>query len=220
MFDIFASHGISLDSLREAQFRTLLDLFIAKNALVNLSAIRDEAGIIEKHFVDSAMLTRYTTLSGRVLDLGTGGGFPGLPLAILTPTADFTLLDSTRKKILAVESFITALALPNARALWGRAEPLDAALTGRGEYDAVVSRATAYLPRLVEWSAPLLSRAGQCFFYKLYDPEEVADGKRVLAKYGLTLTDVYTYTLAGQERSILHFSRAGVADMGKQKNRV
>lgn len=113
------------------------------------------------------------------------------------------MLDSTRKKTLAVEEFAHTLGLDNVMTLWGRAESGDARETGSGAYDAIVSRATAYLSQLVEWSAPLLTHGGVCYYYKLYDRQEIADAKKTLTKYGLSLQHVHTYQLADQERVIL-----------------
>lgn len=105
-FSLFADYGIELEPKEEAQFRKLLDLFMEYNGHTNLSAIRTPEGIIEKHFIDSLSLGNFVELSGKVLDIGSGGGFPGIPLKILFPEVDFTLMDSVGKKVRAMNHFV------------------------------------------------------------------------------------------------------------------
>ena len=107
--DIFSKYDIALSSSEEGLFERLLSLFVAYNSHTNLSAIRDEEGIIVKHFLDSVLLLKYEKLSGRMLDIGTGGGFPGIPLKLLTPKLSVTLLDSVSKKTKACDHFIAEL---------------------------------------------------------------------------------------------------------------
>ena len=89
-----------------ALFEKFLALFQEYNAHTNLSAIRDEVGIVEKHFIDSVMLANFIEFHGKVLDIGSGGGFPGIPLKIGNPDVDFTLMDSVGKKVKAMNYFI------------------------------------------------------------------------------------------------------------------
>jgi len=105
-FSLFSQYNIELETSEEATFRKFLDLFMEYNAHTNLSAIRTPEGIIEKHFIDSLMLGNFVKLSGKVLDIGSGGGFPGIPLKTLFPEVDFTLMDSTGKKVRAMNHFI------------------------------------------------------------------------------------------------------------------
>lgn len=109
-----------------------------------------------KHFVDSAELLKFVKLRGKILDIGTGGGFPGIPLKIFTPELDVTLLDSVGKKIRACESFIRDLELEGIRAINGRAEDVIKQEGYRKGFDFVVSRATAYLPSILLWAEPFL----------------------------------------------------------------
>lgn len=105
-FSLFSQYNIELEPAEEAVFRKFLDLFMEYNSHTNLSAIRTPEGIIEKHFIDSLMLGNFVELSGKVLDIGSGGGFPGIPLKILFPEVDFTLMDSVGKKVRAMNYFI------------------------------------------------------------------------------------------------------------------
>lgn len=105
-FALFSEYNIELEPSEEAIFRKFLELFMEYNAHTNLSAIRTPEGVIEKHFIDSLMLGNFVELSGKVLDIGSGGGFPGIPLKILFPSVDFTLMDSVGKKVRAMNHFI------------------------------------------------------------------------------------------------------------------
>lgn len=105
-FSLFSQYHIELETSEEAIFRKFLTLFMEYNVHTNLSAIRTPEGVIEKHFIDSLALGNFVELSGKVLDIGSGGGFPGIPLKILYPETDFTLMDSVGKKVKAMNHFI------------------------------------------------------------------------------------------------------------------
>ena len=132
MQHFFQKYDISLSTEQLQGFETFLELFQKTNNQINLSAIRDEEGIITKHFIDSLMLTRFLdeitknfqppTSNLQLLDLGTGGGFPGIPLAIYYPNHHFTLLDARKKKCECIKNFVEKLGLENVSVVWGRAE--------------------------------------------------------------------------------------------------
>lgn len=132
MNTLFASHGFELSDIELAQFEQFLALFMEYNSHTNLSAIRDKEGIIEKHFLDSLygvsiideILQFSKTTPTRLLDIGSGGGFPGIPLKIVIPELDITLLDSIGKKVKAMNHFVEKLELTNIKAIQDRAENL------------------------------------------------------------------------------------------------
>jgi 16S rRNA (guanine527-N7)-methyltransferase len=128
------------------------------NAKINLISRRDEENIWWSHILHSLSILFFVTPGEgmRLLDLGTGAGLPGIPLAILRNDVHITLLDSTRKKIAAVQDMVGQLGLPNVRAEAGRAEELAGKSGWSGVYDIVVVRAVAPLEDLVRWSKPLL----------------------------------------------------------------
>ncbi|MDD2566068.1 MAG: 16S rRNA (guanine(527)-N(7))-methyltransferase RsmG [Candidatus Gracilibacteria bacterium] len=198
--NLFQKYNIKLKTSQAICFEKFLALFLEKNSKLNLSAIRDEQGIIEKHFIDSIILDNFIELKGKILDIGTGGGFPGIPLAITNPDCRFTLLDSTRKKIDAVNGFCKELELTNCSGIWGRADELSKLLEYKGQFDFIVSRATAYLPQIIEWSLPFLKKGGTMIFYKLYDEKEIEDGIRFIKKYNLKLSSDFSYEIGGQNR--------------------
>ncbi len=188
------------------RFSELLKLFIEYNSHTNLSAIREPDAVTLLHFVDSCILSRYTELEGEVLDIGTGGGFPGIPLAIYYPEVYFTLLDSVGKKTRACEHFVKELSLPNVEVINARSETL--ALKYPGRYDVVISRATAYMPDILAWAKLLLETKGRIILLKSPSPEELSDGKIAAKKLRLRLLNTHTYDLGERSRSIFIFTRA------------
>ena len=139
---------------QEEQFRALEGLYRDWNSKINVISRKDIDNLYEHHVLHSLAVARYMALKGRpegpgkgakVLDLGTGGGFPGIPLAILWPEADFTLCDSIGKKVLVAGEVAEALALDNVRTVNARVESL------KEKYDWIVSRAVAPLPELYGW---------------------------------------------------------------------
>lgn len=206
MHAIFEQYGIELLEQESEKFAQFLALFIEYNTHTNLSAIRQRDAIIEKHFVDSLMLSgAVEDISGKILDIGTGGGFPGIPLAITYPNAHFTLLDSVGKKTRACEHFVHELALGNVEVVNGRAEEIARESRYKKSFDVVLSRATAYLPEILGYAAPFLKPEGRIFLYKTPSDDEYFDGRRALESLSLEEGNVFEYTLAGQERQILEF---------------
>jgi len=178
-----------------------------KNSQINLSAIRDRDWIIEKHFIDSIMLAIFTDIEWKIADMGTGGWFPGIPLAIIAPEAEFTLIDSVAKKLRCVDEFATTLELDNIDVLSWRAEDIWKDAEHRESYDMVVSRATAFFPTLLEYTIPLLKVWWVLAAYKLTDKEELQSIKKSLSRLGAKILKVKNYTLAGQERSIIFIEK-------------
>lgn len=162
--DIFTSHHFDLSADETEKFTQFLELFIAYNSHTNLSAIRDADGIIEKHFVDSLYGASIIAeslpenTSPRLLDIGSGGGFPGIPLKIVLPVLSITLLDSIGKKVKAMNHFVSELGLSDIVAIQERAEMLAKSPEHKESYDFVVSRATAYITDILTWANPFLKK--------------------------------------------------------------
>lgn len=205
--EVFSRFGIEASSDQTALFERFADLFLEYNAHTNLSAIRDREGVVTKHFADSAVLVNFESLSGRILDIGTGGGFPGIPLKILRPDLDVTLLDSVSKKTKACDHFVRELGLSGVRSVWGRAEEVVKAPGMAAGFDAVVSRATAYMPQILAWAAPFVRVGGSVVLYKLPSEEELSDGLPAAKKLGFELVREHRYSLSEQERRIFVFVR-------------
>jgi 16S rRNA (guanine527-N7)-methyltransferase len=145
--ELIYSHFPDLTERQRDQFAALFDLYSEWNAKINVISRKDMESFYEKHVLHSLGIAKvYTFQPGqRVLDVGTGGGFPGIPLAILFPETQFHLVDSIGKKIKVVLAVADALGLENVRADHGRAEEF------KGPYDFVVSRAVTQMQRFVPW---------------------------------------------------------------------
>jgi 16S rRNA (guanine527-N7)-methyltransferase len=146
------------------------------------------------------LLNTEIELHWKVLDIWTWGWFPWIPLAITNPDVEFTLLDSTRKKIDSVNWFIEELWIKNAVWIWGRAEELSAKADYKKKFDFVVSRATAYLPQIISWSLPFLKKWGIMIFYKLRNEDEIADWVELAKKCRLSSFEIKEYIMLDQKR--------------------
>ncbi len=137
------------------QFAQLPDLYEEWNAKINVVSRKDIEQLPTRHVLHSLAIAKFVKFrsNASILDLGTGGGFPGIPLAILYPNVNFTLIDGTAKKILVVNEVANALGLKNVKAMQYRAEEW------KGEkFDYVVTRAVAKVAKLYEWAIPLIKR--------------------------------------------------------------
>lgn len=171
-----------------------------KNKVMNLTAITDPTEIVTRHFLDCAALAPYMPQDGRVLDVGTGAGFPGMPLAILCPQTEFVLLDALRKRIDFLNEVIAELGLTNVTAVHARAE--DYARNNRGTFDLAVSRAVADLRVLSELALPMIKVGGAFLAMKAEDcAEEVETAANARTVLGAPDAEVLHYTVPFDEVS-------------------
>ena len=171
------------------------DLLIEYNKKFNLTAIKTEEEIYLKHFYDSLTLTKGLSLEGnlKLLDIGTGAGFPGLVLKIFYPNLEITLLDSNNKKITFLETVIKELNLKNITCIHNRAESLPD--NYREYFDIITSRAVAHLRILSELSIPYLKVGGKLIAMKGISDEEIKESKEILNRLDSTITNVITFNL-------------------------
>lgn len=203
MEKLLEKYKIELEEYELKKFEKFLEIFMEKNSKINLSAIRDRDGIIEKHFIDSIMLNVFIELEWKVADMWTGWGFPLIPLAIINTEVQFTWIDSVWKKLKAIDEFVEQLWLNNVKTLNGRAEEIGQNLEYREQFDFVTSRATANFPTLLEYVIPLLKEWGIFAAYKLDDKEELRSAKKALIRLWAKIMKVKNYTLADQNRTIV-----------------
>lgn len=177
------------------------------NQKVNLTAIKEDEEIIIKHFYDSllGMMTKTWTGVGKMADLGTGAGFPGIPLKIMNPQLEVTLVDALQKRITFLELLIQRLELKQIRAVHARAEEIGQDREHREKYDLIVSRAVAKLPVLAEYCLPLIKKGGSMIAYKGPEGEqEVALAERALAILGGQIKEILRRQLPdGSERRLV-----------------
>ena len=154
----FQKYEKLIDDKKLEQFLNYYDLLIEWNSFMNLTAITDFDEVLEKHFLDSIKMIDYFDISkaDKILDLGTGAGFPGIPLKILYPKLNFVLMDSLNKRIKFLNEVILQLGLSNITAIHGRAEEAARNEEYREQFDFVVSRAVANLSTLSEYCIPFV----------------------------------------------------------------
>lgn len=194
--------GITLTEKQLDQFKRYYEMLIEKNKVMNLTAITEWEEVIDKHFIDSISLIKATDVTGhkKVLDLGCGAGFPGIPLKIAFPNLKITLLDSLNKRIKFLEEVIEELELEDVEALHGRAEDYARKPEYREQYDYCVSRAVANLTSLSEYCIPYVKEGGYFISYKSGKvKEEVKEVKKALFLLGGKLEEVVSFTLPETE---------------------
>lgn len=175
--------GIALTDEQLSRFNTLSELLVEQNKTMNLTAITDPDGIAVKHFADSiSVLTAAEMPKGaKVLDVGTGAGFPGIPLLIMRPDLDLTMIDSTAKKLKYVENTVNELGLI-ATTLHTRAEEAGQSKEYREKFDFVCSRAVAALNVLCEYCLPFVRQNGLFIAMKGAKAQEEIDGAKAAIK--------------------------------------
>ena len=151
-------NGIIITDIQLDRLSSFRDLLLEWNKKINLVSRKNEDNLWKGHIALSlSLLFTISFQNGsKILDLGTGGGFPGIPLAIMLPECTFVLLDSTQKKITAVQSMADALTLTNVRTIWGRAEEVGKRSGFHSSFDAVVARSVSNLTNLLDWGLPFL----------------------------------------------------------------
>lgn len=156
--EIILKYFPNLTEEQKAQFAQLQDLYQHWNEQINVISRKDIDSLYEKHILHSLSIAKVFQIDAgtKVIDIGTGGGFPGIPLSILFPEAQFTLVDSIGKKIKVVNEVIDALGLKNAKAIQSRVENLPP-----HTYDLAVTRAVASLKNLAQWSQRVLKESNQ-----------------------------------------------------------
>lgn len=145
-----------------------MDMILEKNQYINLTAVRDRDEALQKHIADSLscdFMEEYEAAEN-VIDIGTGAGFPGVPLAIVSPDKKFTLVDSLNKRLRIIDELTGELGIKNITTVHGRAEDVGKSKEHREQYDICVSRAVASLDVLCEWCLPLVKNGGYFVAYK------------------------------------------------------
>lgn len=159
--------NIILTDIQKKQFIDYYELLIEKNKVMNLTAITEFKEVVNKHFIDSLSLIKvYQPTKEKILDLGTGAGFPGIPLKIVFPEIDILLLDSLNKRLLFLDEVIQKLNLIKIKTLHGRAEDYGKDSMYREKFDICVSRAVAKLSSLSEYCLPFVKTNGYFISYK------------------------------------------------------
>jgi 16S rRNA (guanine527-N7)-methyltransferase len=152
--------GVRLTSKQMSLFIEYLERIKFWNERINITGTGDEAQIVVAHFLDSTTVVPFVSENSRLLDIGSGAGFPGIPLKIVRPSLEVTLLDSVKKKVFFMRDVIRSLGLKDIKAVYGRAEDIIDEVP-RGYFDSVVSRAVGKIENLIELGIPYLRESGK-----------------------------------------------------------
>ena len=207
IIDEFARNGMNISELQAEQLYRYYTMLVEKNKVMNLTAITEFRDVVIKHFIDSAVLIKYlndkSAADGQqksLIDIGTGAGFPGIPLKILCPGLKVTLVDSLNKRIGFLNEVIESLQLENITAIHSRAEELARKPEHRESYDIAVSRAVSNLSTLVEYALPFVRTNGIFYSYKgSKASEEAAEAEKAISVLGGKITSSYTVEITGTD---------------------
>ncbi len=199
---------IEVDILSEEayQFYEYMDLLLEWNKNINLTAITEPKDVILKHFIDSITINKYLKGIGNVMDIGTGAGFPSIPLKIINPKIQFTLVDSLNKRIVFLKNVCKEINLGNIECIHARAEELAKNKKYRQMYDVVTSRAVAKLCTLLEYMIPFVKIGGRCICMKGANiEEELNEASKAIEVLGGEIESIDKFSLpdSDMERNII-----------------
>ena len=210
------SYSLSLTEEQYEKLELYYEFLIQKNQVMNLTAITEWEQVVIKHFADSAMAVRIPAIrsilereNAAVLDMGTGAGFPGIPLKIIFPQITITLADSLRKRVSFLEEVCSLLSLKQAYPIHGRAEELGRNPSHREQYDLCLSRAVANLSTLSEYCLPFVRVGGSFLSYKgSSGREEMLDAGEAITALGGRVACCDTYDIGdGMGRVLLQIEK-------------
>ena len=198
--------NIKINDEQIKKFMNYMNLLLEWNEKINLTAITQPEEVKLKHFVDSLTVLKYINDDDKVIDIGTGAGFPGIPLKIMKENTKITLLDSLNKRINFLNIVIETLNLRNIQAIHGRAEEIARNKLYREKYDVAVSRAVANLSTLSEYMLPFVKVGGKCICMKGANVnEEIEKAKNAIKELGGEIERVDNFYLSDNdnERNII-----------------
>ena len=191
---------------QETKFEEYMKLLLEWNEKINLTAITEKEDVILKHFKDSLTIEEFIPVSAKVIDVGTGAGFPGLPIKIVREDISLTLLDSLNKRIKFLDEVVSQLELKDVKTIHSRAEDAGQDKEYRERYDIATSRAVANLSTLLEYLMPFVKVGGSVICMKGPNiEEELNNAKNAIKELGGELQEIRNFKLEGtdNERNII-----------------
>ena len=207
-------YNVTLSDNKIQQFITYYEMLIEKNKVMNLTAITEYEDVVYKHFADSISILKYFDFKNykNMIDVGTGAGFPGIPLKIVLPEIEICLMDSLNKRISFLNEVITELKLQKISAVHGRAEDLGRNKNYREKFDVCVSRAVANLSTLTEYCTPFLKKNGYFISYKSGNiDDEIINCKNAFTQLNCTPESIEKFNIEGTDynRSLVIIKKTG-----------
>lgn len=188
--------GVRFSVEQIEQFYKYMNLLIEWNEKMNLTAITEPKEIILKHFIDSITILKYIDDNSKLVDVGTGAGFPGVPLSIMNPTLKITLVDSLNKRLIFLQEVVKELNLKNIEIVHARAEEFGQNKNYREKFDIDTSRAVANLATLSEYLVPLVKIGGKIISMKASNAkEEINDAQKAIEVLGGKIEKIEEFDL-------------------------
>lgn len=210
LFEEFEKAGYSLSDMQAQQFLDYYEMLVEKNKVMNLTAITEFEDVVHKHFIDSLTIDRVLDLKHieSIIDVGTGAGFPGIPLKILYPHLKTVLVDSLGKRVRFLEDVTEKLALKNVTCIHSRAEDLARDKKNREKYDVCTSRAVANLAVLAEYDLPFVKKEGFFISYKSADSEEeIKQAGKAVKILGGKIEQIETFHIFDMGRTLVKIKK-------------
>ena len=200
---------LSMSTAQAELLAAYMQKVLVMNEQINLTSIREPADFIKKHILDSlAILSEFDEKAKTILDLGTGGGFPGIPLAIMRPQTHIVLMDATVKKLKVVKQMADELGLTNVTILQGRAEELGKQAQYREQFEVVVSRAVAHFAILAELAIPLVKEGGFFFAMKGRNyQDEMSNANKICKNLGGKIVAYEPYMIDDTKNMIIKIKK-------------
>jgi 16S rRNA (guanine527-N7)-methyltransferase len=216
--ELFKKAGIEINAEQLKKFSKLLKLFKHWNSIMNLSSFNDDNSIIIKHFIDSLLPTKSNIFNSAesIADLGTGGGFPGMALAIIYPEKTITMVDSIQKKINSIKKMTAEIGLKNSKTICNRIEELGRNKKTRESFDIVTARALAKFSTMLEYCLPLCKVGGYVIAYQTPEIEkELTEKKDILLKLGGKIENIFDeiLPLTNEKRKIIFIRKISATPM-------
>lgn len=197
------NNNVMIPDVSVDNFYLYMNNLLEWNKKINLTAIKEEKDVIVKHFIDSIFINKYI-VGCKLLDIGSGAGFPGIPLKLVNDDLEITLIDSVNKKVNFMNNVIQTLDLKNIVAVHVRAEDMAHDSQFRENYDVVVSRAVANMTTLVEYMLPFVKLGGKCLCLKGPNSNsEINLSKKAIKKLGGEIDNIVSYKIGDNERNLV-----------------